>query len=675
MFHFILIRKKIFLFLIFLFSCEGDGKKDQLLWINQYKIAKKNKDCSVLQELYNHRSFSLRNVVRVYKYRYCLDLDDDHFQWDQFEPWLKRKALQAWFHRSSKNKNTEDFIQAARQMSRISPDYGDQVRYLLHAVTVAKQNHSPKTNDLIQELYAISPSRNPKASDKLAVAYDYKRRKLFHQSIKRFRKILNSKNTTPNVKQECYLNLQKLYKLTKNKKKHLKAVRQYGVFLNRHKNMKISDEYFSNQIKLAKSHWNDHDTNKALHILHQMESNYNDQAPLDQIYWLKGKIFEETSEHEQAIQYFNKAVQKVMNKNSEFYEQLVWDLVWNLRALKMYKESIDLLTKFEESRPNISSQFIFWKAHILEEMGLKTQADEYYKELIHSVPFDYHGLMAHYKMNHPLSLNLVFEKSSNDNPYQLMGDLISADEKDLALRFMEYKIKKYDEKEMSLDQKEVFQLLFYSAQAGFYLPLFQFIGKMPPEEKSQFMKKYAYVLFPKMYETEVKKAETFFNTPASIIYSIIRQESAFNKKALSPANAVGLMQVLPRLARKVAKEEGISFKKFYDLYNPEKNIFIGTAHLHQLFKDYGGYFILSAAIYNAGQEPVKNWMQRLPTNNPVEFIQNIPYGETRTYVRLIIRNFIFYELLNHPDHKIIFPHWILNLPKNSQNASIEETVL
>ena len=196
------------------------------------------------------------------------------------------------------------------------------------------------------------------------------------------------------------------------------------------------------------------------------------------------------------------------------------------------------------------------------------------------------------------------------------------------------------------------------------MPFFQFVGKLSLQEKSQFMKKYAYTLFPIIYQKEVKKASQFFNTPSKIIYSIIRQESAFNPRALSPANAVGLMQILPSVAREVSRKKAISFRNFHDLYNPKINIFLGTAYYQELMKKDGGYLILNTASYNAGRKAVHRWLKTFSTTNPIEFIQNIPYKETQKYVRLIIRNLICYMLLEDSDNTLPFPKWVLELPHN-----------
>ena len=647
------------------FSCGFIFGTDHLhtQWVFEYKTAKKNKDCGTLQTLANEGQFLLKDVARIQTYKLCPQWKDAHFHWEQFPNWLKRSAMEAAFHRASKNENIERFITTAQAISQTTPHYDEKVRYMLYAIKVAKKNNWPDTQKLLQELYTLSPSRNPKSSDYLAIARDYKKRHLYKKSIQYYRKALNSKTASIENKQESFRQLRWLYKRTKNKKRYLRSVRQYSLFQKKHiyKNKTAAKNYFKDQIGLARDYWNEDQFSKALGILNLNAKKR--RAPLDHIYWLKGKIYEDRAEYKKAVTAFKTGLAAVKAPTGEWYEKLTWSLVWNLKKLKQWPSALNLLKELENNAAEFSTQYIFWKAQLLEEVGKKEEAVSLYHTLANKAPFSFHGLITHAKIEKPLSLNLVKNHSTKKTPYQLVDDLILAGENKLVLKFMKDKIAKY-EKSPPADQKELFYLFKSSTKAGFYLPFFQFIGKLPAEEKSVFIKKYAHILFPAIYDNEVKKAKTLFNTSPEIIYSIIRQESAFNPRALSPAHAVGLMQVLPSVAKQVAKKEGIAYRRKYDLYDPKINILIGTAHLKDLFSKYGGYFILNTAIYNAGRTPVMNWVKKFPMHDPIEFIQDIPYKETRTYVRLIIRNFIIYKLLNAPNHTIDFPNWILELPEN-----------
>ncbi len=124
-----------------------------------------------------------------------------------------------------------------------------------------------------------------------------------------------------------------------------------------------------------------------------------------------------------------------------------------------------------------------------------------------------------------------------------------------------------------------------------------------------------------------------------LMMSLIRQESAFNPKAKSRVGALGLMQVMPKTARRL---EAVSKKS---LIEPKTNIRIGVRFFSLLQSRYSGETELSLAAYNAGPERVDSWKQRYPVDNRLLFVDLIPFRETREYVASIARNYYFYATL------------------------------
>ena len=653
------------------FSCGLSPSKPekQTDWILHYKQAKEDKDCESLISLSKKKHFRLKNIALIRAYQFCPKHSINDFNWKSFPDWMKKSALSASLKRASKNKSIKSFIDSAWELSRISPHYDEKVRYTLQALRAARKYKMDEAAELEEELYSLSPSRkrNPSFSDYIEVAKDFQKRGLYSEASYYYKKVLNSKKSSIDMKHTCFVQLKKNYKLSKKKKNYERAVRQHDVFQRkyRYKNKKAGKYYFNSQIELAKTYWNLENYSKALKILNSLSKQKN--PPLKNIYWLKGKIYENINKNVKAMHFFDKSYKLFKIKKGELYETLVWDMVWNLKGLEKYAHALELLTELEENSKTPSAQYTFWRANLLENLDRKNEAVSAYQKLIEEAPFSFHGIIAHYKAKSPLKLDL--EYSNESSSYKIVDDLFLAGENKLLFSFMDYKINEYKYRS-DLNQKEMFSFFKSSAKAGFYLPFFQFIGSLSTKEKSLFIKKYAHIIFPTVYQEEVKKAENLFNTSSELIYSIIRQESAFNPRALSPARAMGLMQMIPSVAKSVAKKQGIAYRRLYDLYDPQTNILIGTAHLQNLFSRYGGYFILNTAIYNAGHRPVLRWMKKFSTQEPIEFIQNIPYQETRTYVRLIMRNFIIYKLLNSPKKSMDFPEWILDLPKNQAMVSL-----
>ncbi len=668
---------KIFLSLVFILPSFGflfftTQNSEQL--VQKYISAKKNKDCLTLKELADKKDFTLKDVSYIRFYRMCLEHSVGKFHWSQFPLWLKKEAIEASFHRASQQKDVGKFVQYAQDMSRFSKDRNEKIRYLQHAIKVAGENKLKQLSRLRKRLYILSPSRNPRPQrkDYLSVARDYKKRSLYNSAINYYRKVLNSKKSTIGMKQECFQALQWLYNITRQRVRYQRAVQQYDIFQRRYMytHSKTKKYFFKSQISLAKKYWNIDRPKKALRILSLLEKQKG--APLMEIYWLKGKIHENINQNQQAVGYFRKSLQKNSDKENELYENMLWSLAWNLRKVKKREEALKVFQELIDSFP-FTPRYIYWKAQTFNDLNKRRFARKLFNQLIEESPLDYHGMLSHYYTKTPLSLKTDNKsqevQSQKNDSYQIVDHLIMAGENDLVLSFMQHKISEYKKRKI-VNYGDMFRLFKKSAQAGLYLPFFKFIGGLPTKEKNIFMKNYADILFPQIYQEEVKKAEELFSAPAEMIYSIIRQESAFNPKARSPADAMGLMQVLPRVAKYTARKQGITYRGVRDLYNPKLNILIGTAHLKDVFGRYGNYFILNAAIYNAGQKPVLHWLDKFSTKDPTEFIQNIPYRETQYYVKLIMRNFIIYKILNTPEKTMHFPEWILELPNKKYSTSL-----
>ncbi len=140
----------------------------------------------------------------------------------------------------------------------------------------------------------------------------------------------------------------------------------------------------------------------------------------------------------------------------------------------------------------------------------------------------------------------------------------------------------------------------------------------------------------------------------------MKQESAFNEKARSHADAMGLMQVVPRLAQRLSKKFAVPYRNPQDLYDPEINIQLGSFELMEQVQKQNGQLTYVAAAYNAGPGALSNWLKNRKRDDVLEFIEEIPYEETRTYVKLIARNKLFYERISNRDSEHQFPDDFLN---------------
>ncbi len=129
----------------------------------------------------------------------------------------------------------------------------------------------------------------------------------------------------------------------------------------------------------------------------------------------------------------------------------------------------------------------------------------------------------------------------------------------------------------------------------------------------------------------------------ALVFGISRQESEFNPQAISHAGARGLMQLMPATAKRTADAYGLPFDNSRLLTDPAYNAQIGTTHLGDLLDDFGGSYVLTIAAYNAGGGRVSEWIDtygdpRTPGIDPIDWVEQIPFSETRNYVQRVLEN-------------------------------------
>jgi soluble lytic murein transglycosylase len=156
----------------------------------------------------------------------------------------------------------------------------------------------------------------------------------------------------------------------------------------------------------------------------------------------------------------------------------------------------------------------------------------------------------------------------------------------------------------------------------------------------------ARVLYPLPYFPFVARSSGKNNVDPMLVTGLMRQESAFQSDAVSRQGAVGLMQVLPKTAPQLARRLHISYTRAR-LFDPDYNLQLGTLYLSDLLGQFGSPEAALAA-YNAGEDRVKLWKAERTYTDPLEFAESIPFGETRDYVQIVMRNAEIYRILNPP---------------------------
>lgn len=210
----------------------------------------------------------------------------------------------------------------------------------------------------------------------------------------------------------------------------------------------------------------------------------------------------------------------------------------------------------------------------------------------------------------------------------------------------------------------------------FYLSELQFLSGLYPSSimtlNELFLRKQeraysTYVIrryFPLVRWNVIQQYAKDFEIDPILLLSLIKQESSFDRDAVSPAGAQGLMQIMPSTAVDVSPRVLRS-----DLKNEEVNLKIGTQYFSQLLKRFKGNVVLALAGYNAGPNAADRWYRENGKKLPVaEFIETIPYRETRDYVGMILRNHFWYSKILKMPPKSIENFWNPISPADNENS-------
>lgn len=172
--------------------------------------------------------------------------------------------------------------------------------------------------------------------------------------------------------------------------------------------------------------------------------------------------------------------------------------------------------------------------------------------------------------------------------------------------------------------------------------------------------------YPRAYGEFVDKYTKKFSVPEELVWGIMRAETNYRRDAISPVGALGLMQVMPFTGHKVATLLGEKDFKSPLLLQPETSVKIGSRYLKRLMDRFDNTIPLVAAGYNAGPHRVKNWLSSFGNLETDEFIEHIPFLETRNYVKRVVSNAYIYSQL-YGNKKDLFPYMAGAVPVKMSN--------
>jgi soluble lytic murein transglycosylase len=349
----------------------------------------------------------------------------------------------------------------------------------------------------------------------------------------------------------------------------------------------------------------------------------------------------------------------IIKKNSYNYIDAVFNLMWSKFQQDKISDALTVLNTHITSKEQLfqNSKVHFWKAKLMAMNGDEDDSISVYQEVINQNPLSFYAILSAKQLSKLKQTSTKFNYLSNlpiDRKKEIKFNNFTTRWVKRTTLWAQFNLTKLVDLEIKTLQKiypnhsldgQIKNLAFNLAQQKEYLNSFKVIYKNIHRNNLTLDENTLKILFPKPFFSQIEKATKEFDP--IIALSLIRQESGFNKYARSHVGARGLMQLMPNTARQFKRK-----LKTKHLYNPKLNIKIGTEYFNQLLENYNNNLVYSLAAYNAGEKRVNEWQQEYMTSgNILQNIENIPFLETRKYVKLIFRNIFFYKMILEDDQK------------------------
>ncbi|MGC0372322.1 MAG: hypothetical protein DGJ47_001034 [Rickettsiaceae bacterium] len=356
---------------------------------------------------------------------------------------------------------------------------------------------------------------------------------------------------------------------------------------------------------------------------------------------------------------FNMARTRANKSNAEFLSG--WLALENLKKPKLALRHFKNFNKIV-STPISKARGMYWMGRAYDALKDKETAHRVYKRNAANYPYAFYGQMS--------AIEVGVDKISIPNKGGVKNYKIAPNSKILTDKSQIFSstllVSKYGKNSLAQTYiKQVAKLIKNQQEAKDFLSL------LKRNENVHHVNWYAkHILhkhimlkssnYPLAYKKQKRAIE------ASLAYSIVKQESSFYKGAISSANAKGLMQLLDETAHDVANELGIEYFKNKLLKDEAYNMKLGSAYLGQMLERFDGSYVLAIASYNAGPHRVDEWIERFGDprkyhnyRSVINWIETIPYYETRNYVQRVLENFQVYKSILFPNNKFRMKHDLL----------------
>jgi len=377
-----------------------------------------------------------------------------------------------------------------------------------------------------------------------------------------------------------------------------------------------------------------------------------------QIFWMCGIWFEDQGEFESSAAAYEQAA--LAGGSTKTRAEALWRLGWLQYQQGKYEKARTAFLHMREDQVGSgrrSRQAQYWLAKTLRQLNETEQARILFQQLAQDSPLTYYGQLALQNLsdsqvstmveefylgvekNGPTTQasyldNIHFQKSQQ---FRLLGLMEMA-----SLELMQA-VEGFRNDRESLSELAIHLMKTEAYDAGLQIAR-RYFGEEIEQGRIAKTSLLWHVAYPRGYLPHIRAVASSRVDPY-LVAGIIREESLFDPRALSRVGAMGLMQLMPKTAHRLAHQLGMPELPREDLFLSEINIRLGVRYVSELLEQYGGNLAYTIAAYNAGPQAVSRWTQKFGHREQDEFVELISYKETRGYVKRVLTSYRAYRLL------------------------------
>lgn len=309
---------------------------------------------------------------------------------------------------------------------------------------------------------------------------------------------------------------------------------------------------------------------------------------------------------------------------------LFFDRIYNKDYLNARRIGQDFIARFPNSED--TPMIMFWEGKIEQRYYNSSNFVKYYQNIINKYPDTYYAYRAFWILKgvptSTISTALEFKPVVYPYRYPMNGDILYS-----LMQVKDYDMIAKFTKDDFIKSWVEYQKGNYSASMLLARDAMAKLEQKPGKKDLRWR-----LVYPQNYYRQVKNYAAQYQNNDALMMSIIREESYFNSEAQSGVGAIGLMQLMPATAHEIGSKNGITFNTSY-LFNPELNIKIGNLYYSTIRKMLDNKDVSAIAAYNGGIGSVTRWKGTLKYSDTDEFVEQIPYEETKNYVKKVFRSY------------------------------------